>query len=76
MFDIGLAEIAVVAAVALVVIGPKDLPHLMRKLGNWAGQARRWADTVKNSIMTSDMGSATDITEQTRFTTKPPSRNV
>ncbi|WP_119422913.1 Sec-independent protein translocase protein TatB [Desertibaculum subflavum] len=43
MFDIGWSEMAVVAVVALVVIGPKDLPRLLRQVGEWTGKARALA---------------------------------
>jgi sec-independent protein translocase protein TatB len=40
MFDIAPTELMLVALVALVVIGPKDLPKLMRTVGYWVGRAR------------------------------------
>ena len=40
MFDIAPTELLLVAIVALVVIGPKDLPRVMRTVGHWAGRAR------------------------------------
>jgi sec-independent protein translocase protein TatB len=40
MFDIAPTELMMVALVALVVIGPKDLPKLMRTVGYWVGRAR------------------------------------
>jgi sec-independent protein translocase protein TatB len=40
MFDIAPTEFLLVAAVALVVIGPKDLPKAMRIVGKWVGKAR------------------------------------
>lgn len=43
MFDIGWSEMAVVAMVALVVLGPKDLPKLLRQVGEWTGKARALA---------------------------------
>ncbi len=41
MFDVGFSELLVIAAVALVVLGPEQLPGLMLKLGRWAGMAKR-----------------------------------
>ncbi|MBC2776977.1 Sec-independent protein translocase protein TatB [Parasphingopyxis marina] len=41
MFDIGATELLLVAMVALVVIGPKDLPLAMRTAGRWIGQLRK-----------------------------------
>ena len=40
MFDIGSPELLLVAVVAIVVIGPKDLPKAMRLAGYWVGRAR------------------------------------
>lgn len=40
MFDIAPTEFLLVAFVALVVIGPKDLPRAMRVIGHWVGRAR------------------------------------
>ncbi|GAA4761237.1 hypothetical protein GCM10023219_01420 [Stakelama sediminis] len=40
MFDIGSPELLVVAIVALLIIGPKDLPKAMRVVGYWVGRAR------------------------------------
>jgi sec-independent protein translocase protein TatB len=40
MFDVAPTELLLVAVVALVVIGPKDLPRVMRTVGHWAGRAR------------------------------------
>src|SRR5579884_3545223 len=40
MFDIAPSEFLLVAIVALVVIGPKDLPRVMRLVGQWVGRAR------------------------------------
>lgn len=40
MFDIAPTELLLVAIVALVVIGPKDLPRVLRTLGQWVGKAR------------------------------------
>ncbi len=41
MFDIGWTELAIIAVVALVVIGPKDLPQVIRTVGRWSGKARK-----------------------------------
>jgi sec-independent protein translocase protein TatB len=40
MFDFSWSEILLIGVVALVVIGPKDLPRVLRTLGQWAGRAR------------------------------------
>ena len=50
MFDIAWSELFVIMVVALVVVGPKDLPRLMRSAGQWAGRARAMADQFKRSF--------------------------
>jgi len=48
VFGFSLSELIVVIVVALVVIGPKDLPKMLRKLGQWAGQLRRMAAELRH----------------------------
>jgi sec-independent protein translocase protein TatB len=50
MFDIAWTELLVIIVVALVVVGPKDLPKLMRTAGQWAGRARAMADQFRRSF--------------------------
>jgi sec-independent protein translocase protein TatB len=50
MFDIAWSELLIIIVVALVVVGPKDLPRLMRTAGQWAGRARAMADQFRRSF--------------------------
>ncbi len=50
MFDIAPTELMLVALVALVVIGPKDLPRLMRTVGFWVGRARGVARHFRSGL--------------------------
>jgi sec-independent protein translocase protein TatB len=50
MFDIGWTEILVIAVVAIVVVGPKDLPRMLRSLGRYAGQLRRTASEFRSQF--------------------------
>ena len=43
MFDLGMTELLVIGVVALIVIGPKDLPMLFRKVGQYVGKAKGMA---------------------------------
>src|ERR1700756_3438271 len=43
MFDIGWSEFVLIAVVALIAIGPKELPGVLRTVGQWMGKARRMA---------------------------------
>jgi sec-independent protein translocase protein TatB len=52
MFDVAPSELMLVAVIALVVIGPKDLPRAMRFVGQWVGKARRMAGHFRSGIDT------------------------
>ena len=44
MFDLGWSEILIIAVVAIVVVGPKELPAMLRSIGRFVGQAKRMAN--------------------------------
>lgn len=50
MLDIAWPELIVIGAVALVAIGPKDLPKVMRTVGRWAGKARNMMHDVRHTF--------------------------
>lgn len=50
MLDLAWPELLLVIAVALVVIGPKDLPKVMHAFGTWAGKARRAWLAIQHDI--------------------------
>lgn len=50
MFDIGWDEMALVAAIALIVIGPKDLPQVLRTAGHWVRKARSLAGEFQRGV--------------------------
>jgi sec-independent protein translocase protein TatB len=50
MFDIGWSELMIVAAVAIVVVGPKDLPVLLRTIGRYFGIVKRQADEFRSQF--------------------------
>jgi sec-independent protein translocase protein TatB len=50
MFDVAPTELLLVAVVALVVIGPKDLPKAMRVVGHWVGRAKGMARHFRSGI--------------------------
>lgn len=50
MFGMSLTEIVVIAAVALVVLGPEKLPKVARTIGYFFGKARRQIDDIKHEI--------------------------
>ncbi|MCT8265770.1 Sec-independent protein translocase protein TatB [Afifella sp. JA880] len=50
MFDIGWTELVVIAGVAIIVVGPKDLPGMLRTFGKTMGQIRRTANDFKRQL--------------------------
>jgi sec-independent protein translocase protein TatB len=50
MLDVAWPELIVVGVVALVAIGPKDLPKVMYQLGKWAGKARAVATDMRRAV--------------------------
>ncbi|MBC2665964.1 twin-arginine translocase subunit TatB [Novosphingobium flavum] len=50
MFDIGADELLLTAVVAVVVIGPKDLPKALRVVGRWVAKMRRMSNSFRAGI--------------------------
>jgi sec-independent protein translocase protein TatB len=50
MFDIGWSELLLIGIVALIAIGPKELPGALRTLGQWMGKVRRMASEFQNQF--------------------------
>jgi sec-independent protein translocase protein TatB len=48
--DFGLVELLVIGAVALIVVGPKDLPKVMRQFGQFVGRMRAMAREFQNQF--------------------------
>jgi sec-independent protein translocase protein TatB len=52
MFDVGMDEMLVIAVVAIVVIGPKDLPLALRTVGRWTAKIRKVSGHFRSGIDT------------------------
>lgn len=50
MFDIGWGELIVIGVVALIAIGPKELPGVLRTTGQWIGKIRRMANEFQDQF--------------------------
>src|SRR5690348_3143133 len=50
MFDIGWGELLLIGIVALVAIGPKELPGVLRAVGQWTAKLRRMASEFQNQF--------------------------
>ena len=50
MPQIGWFELLTVVLVAILVIGPKDFPIVLRKLGGWIGSAKKYFSDIQNKV--------------------------
>ena len=57
MPTIGWFEILLVVAVAIIVIGPKDFPFMLKKVGSWIGTTKRYISNIQNEVADLDIGS-------------------
>ena len=72
MFDIGWTELLVIGVVALIVVGPKDLPVLFRNVGRWVGKARGMAREFSNAMNeAADEAGVNDIRKGLSAATNP-----
>lgn len=61
MFDIGWSELLVLAAIAIIFVGPKDLPRMMRTVGQYVSKARAMAREFQSSF--EDLARETELEE-------------
>jgi sec-independent protein translocase protein TatB len=57
MPTIGWFEILLVVAVAIIVIGPKDFPFMLKKVGSWIGTTKRYISNIQNEVADLDIES-------------------
>ena len=57
MPTIGWFEILLVVAVAIIVIGPKDFPYMLKKVGSWIGTTKRYISNIQSEVADLDIGS-------------------
>ena len=50
MPTIGWFEILIVVAIAIIVLGPKDFPVMLKKAGSWIGTAKRYVSNIQNEV--------------------------
>ena len=55
MPTIGWFEILIVVGIAIVVLGPKDFPIMLKKIGSWIGTAKRYVNNVQNEVSNIDI---------------------
>ena len=54
MPTIGWFEILIIVAIAIVVLGPKDFPIMLKKVGSWIGSVKRYVSNVQTEVTSMD----------------------
>ena len=55
MPTIGWFEILIVVGIAIVVLGPKDFPIMLKKAGSWIGTAKRYVNNIQDEVSNIDI---------------------
>ena len=55
MPTIGWFEILVVVAIAIIVLGPKDFPIMLKKVGSWIGSVKKHINSIQNEVSNIDL---------------------
>ena len=50
MPQIGWFEILIIVAVAIIVIGPKDFPFMLKKVGSWIGSIKKYINNIQQEV--------------------------
>ena len=50
MPTIGWFEILIIVAIAIIVVGPKDFPIMLKKIGSWVGSIKKYISNVQNEV--------------------------
>ena len=55
MPTIGWFEILIVVAIAVIVLGPKDFPVMLKKVGSWIGSTKKYINNIQNEVSNIDI---------------------
>jgi sec-independent protein translocase protein TatB len=50
MPTIGWFEILIIVVIAIIILGPKDFPLMLKKVGSWIGSVKRYVNNVQNEV--------------------------
>ncbi len=50
MPQIGWLEILIIVALAIIIVGPKDFPVMLKKIGSWIGSVKKYIGDVQNQV--------------------------
>ena len=55
MPQIGWLEILIIVSIAIIVIGPKDFPVMLKKVGSWIGTVKKYINNIQNEVSNIDI---------------------
>jgi len=55
MPTIGWFEILIIVAIAIIVLGPKDFPVMLKKVGSWIGTAKKYINNIQSEVSNIDL---------------------
>jgi len=70
MPQIGWFEILIIASLAIIVIGPKDFPFVLKKIGSWIGSIKRYVTNIQKDITSIDIENMENKSEKDRTVKK------
>ena len=60
MPTIGWFEILIVVAIAIIILGPKDFPIMLKKVGSWIGTTKKYINNIQNEVSNIDFDDETN----------------
>ena len=75
MPQIGGFEILIIVVIAILVIGPKDFPFVLRKIGSWIGSEKRYFTDIQQSVTKLDESVDEKISIEEKYSEKSKDEN-
>ena len=75
MPQIGGFEILIIVVIAILVIGPKDFPFVLRKIGSWIGSTKRYFTDIQQSVTQLDESVDEKISIEEKYSEKSKDEN-
>ena len=66
MPQIGWLEILIIISIAIIVVGPKDFPVMLKKVGSWIGTVKKYINNIQNEVSNIDLDKEIEQTEENK----------
>ena len=70
MPQIGWVEILIIVALSIVIIGPKDFPIVLKKIGNWMGSIKRYFSEIQKDMTDIENAAEDEISLEKNYSNK------